>query len=79
MSDQKEKNIWVRIWGNPWWGWCVITAFISVISFFQINSYWADKHNFNGIFGWLGIGILFGVLAVFFLIKAKATSTGRGG
>ena len=44
-------------------------AFVSVISFFQIDSYWADKHHFNGIFGWLGLGILFGAIAILTLIK----------
>lgn len=44
-------------------------AFGSVISFFQINSAWADAHNFNGIVGWLGIGIVLGVIAAGILIK----------
>lgn len=57
----------------------VITAFISVISFFQLNSYWADKHHFNGIFGWLGIGIVFGIAAAYCLYKVKTTTTGTGG
>ena len=48
----KNKNLWVqqkmvRIDGD--------IRLASIIKLFQINSYWADKHNFNGLFGWLGI------------------------
>lgn len=43
----------------------------SVISFFQINSYWADKHNFNGVFGWLGIGIILGLGCIYTLYKVS--------
>lgn len=46
-------------------------AFASVISFFQINSAWADDHKFNGIFGWTGLGIVFGLVAVFCLYKVN--------
>lgn len=53
-------------------------AFGSVISFFQINSYWADKHNFNGLIGWLGIGIVLGLAACYCLSKvAKQGGTGK--
>ena len=41
-----------------------VFAFASVISFFQINSYQADLHHMNGFFGWLGIGIVLGIVAV---------------
>lgn len=57
---------------NPtrkWFGLMVVFAFASIISFFQINSYWADQHKFNGIFGWLGIGIVTGLVALFCLSK----------
>lgn len=58
----------------------VVTAFIAVISYFQINSAWADAHNFNGLFGWLGIGILFSAAAVFCLYKVVTNSDyGDGG
>lgn len=58
-------------------------AFISIISFFQINSYWSDKHHFNGLFGWLGIGIVTGLLAIwqlYYVIKqgGGGSSTGIG-
>lgn len=78
-SSLKEPGFMERTFGNPWYGWMVIAAFVSVISFFQINSYWADKNNFNGLFGWLGIGIVAALFAVFFLYKVKTTSTGKGG
>lgn len=51
-----------------------VFAFSSVISFFQINSYWADKHHFNGLFGWLGIGIVTGVIACYGLYKVSKNS-----
>lgn len=54
---------------KKWFALMAIFAFASIISFFQINSAWADEHNFNGIFGWLGLGILFGLVAVYCLYK----------
>jgi len=63
MSKAKKYHI---CWG--------VAAFISFISFFQINSYWADKHHFNGIFGWLGIGILFFLIGAYFLYKVIKNS-----
>jgi len=53
-------------------------SFAGVISLFQINSYWADKHNFNGFFGWLGIGIACLLVAAYFLYKV-IKNTGSGG
>lgn len=58
--------------------WMIITvifAFISVVSFFQVNSAWADAHHFNT--GWKVIGAVTGLVAIFCLYKtAKA---GGGG
>lgn len=57
--------------------WHIITgalAITSAISFFQINSYWADKHHFNGVFGWLGIGIALGLGAIYSLYKTTENS-----
>lgn len=66
--------------------WIIITAifaFGGFISLFQINSAWADAHHFNGVKGWLGIGILLLLIAAYCLYKtAKAggggNSTGAG-
>lgn len=59
--------------------WMILTAifaFISVISFFQVNSAWADAHNFNT--GWKVIGAVTGLVAIFFLTKtAKAGGGGN--
>lgn len=59
--------------------WIIITvifAFISVISFFQINSAWADAHNFNT--WWKVIGVVTGIVAIICLIKtAKAGGGGN--
>lgn len=58
---------------------CVIFAFLSVISFFQINSYWADKNHFNGLLGWTGLGIVFALAAIYWLYRTIKSSTGTGG
>jgi uncharacterized membrane protein len=47
---------------KKWYAVMVVTAFIGVISFFQINSYFADKHKANGVF--IIIGILFSLAAI---------------
>lgn len=70
----KKKSFWEKFWLNPWYGFMVIAAFISIISFFQINSAWADKHSFNG--KWLVIGIVFALVAIGCLYKANKTSGG---
>mgnify|MGYP006871748428 CR=1 FL=1 len=56
-----------------------VCAFIAAISFFQINSWWADQHHFNGVKGWLGIGIVFSLLAIGCLYKVVTNSDGGGG
>ena len=69
---------WVKkVFVNPWWAGCVVSAFIAVISFFQINSYAADKHHLNAMWHVFGIG--FGIVAVVLCIIAYKTSAGRGG
>lgn len=62
-----------------WFGGLVVFGFACIISFFQINSAWADEHNFNGIFGWLGLGFLFGLIAAFCLYKVAKYGGGTGG
>lgn len=62
-----------------WFTAMVVFAFISIISFFQIDSAWADAHKFNGIAGWLGIGIVFAIAAIYCLYKASTKATGHGG
>lgn len=65
----------MKKWGaKSWFGFTTVFAFASMISFFQINSDWADRHNFNGLFGWLGIGIVFGLVSVFGLYKVNKNS-----
>lgn len=54
--------------------WFMVTAafaFASAISFFNINSSWADEHNFNGLLGFTGTGILSALLAVYSLYKTS--------
>jgi hypothetical protein len=44
------------------WMSVVVMAFLSMLSFFHINSLWADQHHLNG---WLlAFGILMGGVAV---------------
>lgn len=65
---------------KKWFGLMSVFAFASVISFFQINSWWSDQNKFNGLFGWLGLGIVFGLVAVFCLSKVvKSSNKGDGG
>jgi len=54
---------------SKWFKITTFFAFMAAISYFQINSAWADNNNFNGIKGWLGIGILFSILTVISAIK----------
>ena len=75
----KKDNWFIKTFQNPWFICMVVTVFTAVISFFQINSYWADQHHFNGIKGWLGIGIFFSGLSIFFLYMTNKTSKGTGG
>ena len=64
---------------KTWFALMASFAFLSVGSFFQINSYWSDKNHFNGVFGWLGIGIVSGLIAIYCLYKVtKNTNTGGG-
>lgn len=61
---------------KTWFALTAVFAFASVISFFQINSYWADRHRFNGFLGWLGVGIVAGIIAVYCLVKTAINSNG---
>ena len=56
---------------KEWFIFATVFAFISVISFFQIDSAWADENNFNGLKGWLGIGLASAGVSIFGLFKAK--------
>lgn len=75
MAD--KQSWWTKFWINPWWGFVVVLSILSVISFFQVNSYWADKNNFNG--AWKVIGIVLGLGAIFCYWKTTKTSDGKGG
>jgi hypothetical protein len=59
---------------SKWFVFMTVFAFASVISFFQINTVWADENNFNGVFGWLGIGVLCGLISAFGLVKTAQKS-----
>lgn len=52
---------------SRWFAVTSVLAFMAVISFFQVNSYWADKHHFNT--WWIIIGILTGLAAIFCFSK----------
>ena len=52
----------------------VVCAFLSVISFFTINSYFADKHHCNGLF-WV-TGFIFGMGAIYFGWRVNETTGG---
>lgn len=62
MTPKKKQNLF--------WVLTVITAFASVISFFQINSYRADINHLNGF--WTVSGIVFGlgcIVSIYYLRK----------
>jgi len=57
---------------KTWYTLMVISAFGGMISFFQINSYFADTHKLNGLFTLLGVVGLLG--AGFCYYKASKQS-----
>jgi len=63
--------------GTPWFGVMVIVFFAAMISFFQINSYRADKHHLNGF--WTVTGIVLTLAAGFCLYKVTKTTDGGDG
>lgn len=62
---------------SQWFGVMVGCAFAAAISYFQIGSAWADAHKFNGLLGWLGIGIVFSVGALYSLYKVSGANPGK--
>ena len=56
---------------NQWFMVMTVLTFMSIISFFQIQGAWSSDHNFNGLFGWLGIGIVTGLGAIGALIMTS--------
>ena len=59
---------------KKWFALMVVAAFVSIISFFQINSYWADKNNFNT--GFTVIGIVVGLFAAYCLYRVSKSGGG---
>lgn len=57
---------------TPWWYVLVATAFLAVISFFQVNSYQADKNKTNT--RWKVIGVVLTVLAIVSAVMVSKTS-----
>ena len=62
---------------NQWFAFTGVFFFVGMISFFQVDSAWADEHNFNGILGWSGIGIASILMAVFGLYKSYGKSNSK--
>lgn len=63
--------------GTPAYGVMVITFLLGVVSFFQINSYQADKHHLNTF--WLVVGIVLVLVSGYFLYRVTKTTTGGDG
>lgn len=75
----KKESWFIKTFMNPWFFAFVVFGIGSFLSFAQINTVWADKNHFNGLFGWLGIGIVTLIIAIACLIISAKTSTGKGG
>ena len=74
----KKIIAWVtKTFSNPWYIASVVAAFIGMISYFNINSYKADKNGLNGF--WLVMGIVFTLVSIGLIIKAYKSSAGKGG
>lgn len=60
---------------TKWWLLTAVTGFASFISFFHINSYFADTHNANTIF--TIAGVVLALASIFCMYKvSKNTNTG---
>lgn len=64
--------LYVLLAFTPYWYALVPTAFASVICFFMVNSAFADKKKFNT--GFTVIGVVLGLLAIFFIYMTAKTS-----
>lgn len=63
--------------GYAWWAAFACSAFAAMISFFQINSYQADKHHLNGF--WLVMGIILTLCSVYSLYRVSKLTDGGDG
>lgn len=68
MDANKENKLF--------WGLTVGFAFAAMISFFQINSYHADKHHLNGLYTVLGIAFTLASLYSIYRVS-KVSNTGK--
>jgi len=60
---------------KQWFAFTAVFAFASFISFINVGSTFGDEHNFNGILGFTGTGILTGLISVFGLYKSAKKSS----
>lgn len=57
---------------TPFWAGLVLSAFASVILFFQVDSAWSDAHKWRGKF--IALGVFFALACIFFIVKTAQTS-----
>lgn len=59
-----------------WFAVSSAIAILAMISFFQVNSYWADQHHFNT--GWKVIGAILTIVSglIMYFKVAKKSNTG---
>ena len=55
---------------SNWWALAVVLCFVSAISFFQIDSAFADENGLNPLFWVLGVSA--GLVTAFSLYKANS-------
>lgn len=53
---------------NKYFTGFAICGFLSVVSFFQINSWWADQHHLGNLM-WIAIGVILAGGAFYFIKK----------
>lgn len=68
MANDKKVSLFWKLAGA--------FGFASFISFFQINSAFADKHHINGV--WIVAGIGLGLAAIYSMYQAFQNSGGGG-
>lgn len=77
MKNFKFINWIVKVFLNPWYIAFALCSLIGLFFLFSIDACYFGTCNLNWLF--IPAGTIFIVAAIYFLIKANETSTGKGG